>query len=254
MKLVKDIPYGERKRCLLDLYLPDGAQEFPVFLYFHGGGLVGGDKADAPFAEALVKKGVGVVSASYSLYPHAVFPEFIRDAAVAAAWSKNHLSSHGAGNKLFICGSSAGGYLAQMLCFDKKYLGIHGIDADAISGYFFDAGQPTVHFNVLKERGTDPKRVVVDEAAPLFFVDSTRDYAPMEFVVSDHDMKNRPEQMQLMLSTIACCGHDMSRVFFRCVENSGHCSYVGEFDRNGDSIFADMVSTFIERCCEQKNR
>ena len=34
----------ERERCKLDLYLPIGRQDYPVMLWFHGGGLRAGDK------------------------------------------------------------------------------------------------------------------------------------------------------------------------------------------------------------------
>lgn len=47
-------------------------------------------------------------------------------------------------------GSSAGGYISQMLCFDKTWLSKHGIKATDISGFIHDAGQPTCHFNVLR--------------------------------------------------------------------------------------------------------
>ena len=45
MKKVENVVYGDDKCHLLDIYLPD-TTEFPVFVYFHGGGLEGGDKAD----------------------------------------------------------------------------------------------------------------------------------------------------------------------------------------------------------------
>ena len=36
-------PYAQ-ERCLLDVIYPDGAQDLPVVVWFHGGGLTGGDK------------------------------------------------------------------------------------------------------------------------------------------------------------------------------------------------------------------
>ena len=46
----------------------------------------------------------------------------------------------------------------MMLCFDKKYLGIHGIKPTDIAGFVHDAGQPTAHFNVLKSRRIDSRQ------------------------------------------------------------------------------------------------
>lgn len=89
MRIVKDISYSEslNESLRLDIYLPD-EKDFSVFIYFHGGGLEGGDKADGEvFAEYLVKREIAVVSANYRLYPAANYPQFIEDAA-EAAWEE----------------------------------------------------------------------------------------------------------------------------------------------------------------------
>lgn len=44
MKTIKDICYSDEHKQYLDVYLPE-RDSFPVFLYFHGGGLEEGDKA-----------------------------------------------------------------------------------------------------------------------------------------------------------------------------------------------------------------
>ena len=46
MKKIENIAYMEspEQSQYLDLYLPDG-KSFPVFVYFHGGGLEAGDKS-----------------------------------------------------------------------------------------------------------------------------------------------------------------------------------------------------------------
>ena len=116
----------------------------------------------------LVKKGVAVVSANYRMYSEAKYPEFINDSAAAIAWTMKNIKEYGEPLSFFIGGSSAGGYLSEMLCFDKKYLAQYGIDSDLINGYIHDAGQPIVHFNVLRARGIDSRRVIIDEAAPIF--------------------------------------------------------------------------------------
>ena len=178
MKLIKDICYGKYDfdRRKLDIYLPD-AEEFPVFIYFHGGGIEAGDKAGIEIAATeLANSGVCVVSANYSLYPDAVYPEFIRDAAAAVAWTKKHINEQGKCEKFYIGGSSAGGYISMMLCFDESYLKNVGLLPTDIDAYIHDAGQPTSHFNVLKEFGRDSRRVIVDETAPMYFVGEAKSY------------------------------------------------------------------------------
>ena len=50
-KLLKDISYRKstddsyiKERCKLDLYLPENKKDFPTLIFFHVGGLKGGNK------------------------------------------------------------------------------------------------------------------------------------------------------------------------------------------------------------------
>ncbi len=253
MKTIFHIPYAASNDCrqMLDLYLPE-SNTFPVFVFFHGGGLEGGSKEGFLFICELVEKGVAVVSANYRLYPQAHFPDYICDAAEAVAWVKSNINTYGKMTELFIGGSSAGGYLTQMLCFDRSYLARHHIDADSIDGYFMDAGQPTAHYNILREKGLDTRRVLVDETAPLFFVEQNRNYPPMKVIVSDRDMPNRLEQTMLLLSTLKHFGHNMDTVDFELVQNSTHTQYVQKME-NEKSIYAQMIYDFIGKYVKNSN-
>lgn len=248
MKKFENVFYTEKRdpEQILDLYLPD-ADSFPVFVYFHGGGLERGDKARGKFYESLQAMGIAVVSANYRMYPRASYPDFLEDSAAAVAWAYAHMKEYGNVKGYFVGGSSAGGYITQMLCFDKSYLAVYGIDADEVDGYFMDAGQPTTHFNVLRERGVDSRRVIIDEAAPIYHIVGDRTYAPMYILVSDNDMENRPEQTALLVSTLKNFRCDMDRIDYKIMENSKHCKYVNAFDENGNSIFADLISGFIKK-------
>lgn len=244
MKTITDIPYNDKGPCL-DLVLPEGNTFDAVFIYFHGGGLEAGSKnPSAVFISHLVQRNIAVATANYRMYPDAKFPDFIEDAADAVAWVFQHIGEYGHCDKIFAGGSSAGGYLSMMLCFDPRYLGAHGILPDDIAGYVHDAGQPTAHFNVLKERGLDSRRVIVDETAPLYFVGLAESYSPMLVIYSDNDMVNRPEQTQVLLTTLRHFGYDQSKISV-IVKNGKHCAYVGRLDENGESEFAKMIAPFI---------
>lgn len=247
MRRIDNIDYVGRgnPEQVLDLYLPD-AESFPVFIYFHGGGIEAGHKAGDFFFESLQKYGIAVISADYRMYPQAVYPEFIRDAASAVAWAKKHMGEYGKVTGIYVGGSSAGGYLTQMLCFDKRYLAVHQIDADAIDGYVMDAGHPTVHFNVLRERGIDSRRVIVDEAAPLYHIVAGRNYPRMQIIVSERDIPNRYAQTQLMIGTLEHMGADMSKIDYRYMENFSHCGYINVKNEEGKYIFAEMIREFIQ--------
>ena len=224
MKEILDIYYTEEKHPMqmLDMYLPD-AESFPVFIYFHGGGLENEDRlSGAESMKVLAAHGVGAVAVDYRKYPEVQYPAFIEDCAAAVAWVKNNIANYGNAEGIYVGGSSAGGYLSMMLCFDGKYLGAHGMDPLEISGWFHDAGQPTKHFTVLKNSGEDFRRVIVDETAPLYHVGKAKKYAPMRFIVSDNDIDGRYEQIMLMLSTMKHFGH--TNFDLRQMHGS-HCHY-----------------------------
>ena len=244
-----DIIYGnEVPEQSLDIYLPDNRAVSSVFIYFHGGGLESGDKKSAErFAPFLTEKGIGVVSANYRMYPQHHYPDFICDAASAVAWTVRYMRRELKCEKLYAGGSSAGGYLSMMLCFDKKYLAKVGLDNSYISGYFHDAGQPTAHYSVLKYKGIDHRRIIVDETAPLYYVGLEDKYPPMRFIVSDNDIKDRYEQTMLMLSSLS---HFKYSGFDHVVMKGSHCEYCGKFDENGVSVLGKVIYDFISKVQE----
>ena len=178
------------------------------------------------------------------MYPTARFPEFIMDAASAVAWVYKNINTYGKCDEFYVGGSFAGGYLSMMLCFDPKYLSPHGISPTDLNGFVHDAGQPTSHFNILRERGIDSRRVIVDETAPLFHVGRNTSYPPMLFIVSDNDMQNRYEQTLLMMSTLKHFEHSNATLK---IMNGEHCQYVSQIDENSNSVFGKIVFDFINK-------
>jgi alpha/beta superfamily hydrolase len=245
MKIIKDISYANLDACKLDLYLPED-NEFPIMVFFHGGGLESGDKcSDIHVYENLAKNGIAVATANYRMYPDAKYPEFIEDAASAVKWVFNHIENYGNCKKIYIAGSSAGAYLSMMLCFDKEYLGKHGIDPNAIAGYIFDSAQPTTHFNVLKERGMDTRKVVIDDAAPIYHIGENPTEIPIMILVADHDIPNRLEQTYLVCSTLKNFGYDEEKLTFKLMKGYNHVEYTYIVDCNSDNIFVEMLIDFI---------
>ncbi|MBR3941972.1 MAG: alpha/beta hydrolase [Clostridia bacterium] len=233
-----DIRYAEHDACFLDIHMPE-TEDYDVFLYFHGGGLVNGSKEDIRFHEALVSKNICVVSANYRMYPNAKFPDFVVDAADAVAFVQKQFP----GKRLFVGGSSAGGYLSMMLCFDERYLENAGVNPKSIAGYIHDAGQPTTHFNVLTERGLNRYRLVIDEAAPAYFVGLKESHPDMLIIVSDDDLPCRLEQTYMFTKALSQfnIGYELKLM------HSSHCKYVNKQDENGNFIFADLIHRFISK-------
>ena len=179
------------------------------------------------------------------MYPDASYPDFLNDAAEAVAYVRSHINEYGNSQKIVIGGSSAGAYISMMLAFDKKYLGAFGINPDSFDGYIHDAGQPTSHFNVLREKGIDSRRVIVDETAPLYHICENPDYPKMLFIVADNDMENRYEQTMLTLSTLKHLNGETDKFPLKIMHGTHNC-YVGEADSDGNSVLGQIAKEFID--------
>ena len=249
MKFLENICYAKRENeeLLLDIYLPE-ATEFPVFVFFHGGGLKEGSKRGARhFANYLTDRGIAVVSANYRKYPNAKYPEFIEDAAEAVHWVSENINNYGKCEKMFVGGSSAGGYLSMMLCFDPRWLSAYENWKIPVTGYFHNAGQPTTHFIILREEsGMSKKRLIVDERAPMYHVGTAEEYPPMHFAVSDNDLACRYEQTMLMLATLKHFEYDPDKIGFTLV-HGGHCEHDRAVDENGDNLLGKLLFEFIKK-------
>lgn len=253
MRSIPKIDYADRnpKVNYLNIYLPDAGDSFPVFLYFHGAGLIhsNGVIGRFDFTKYLTDHGIAVVSASYHVYPIAPsernvkFPMFLEDAADAVNWVKTHISEYCNMERLFIGGSSAGGYLSAMLCFDKQWLGKHGLSPMDIDGFIHDAPQLTTHFSVLREKGLSAKRVIIDESAPLFHIGTEEAYPPMLFINAENDGHTRRSQVQLACTVLKNLGHGDK--VQSVVLNGTHCSYVNAPDVDGVNVFGKLISDFI---------
>lgn len=170
----KDIPYhqdaGEyaQERCKLDFYYPSDLKDFPTVVWFHGGGLEGGNKE---IPAALKESGLGVIGVGYRLLPKASVQECIDDAAAAVAWAFREVEKRGGSpDRIFVAGHSAGGYLTDMVVLDKHWLEKYGIDADRIAGAFPYSAQVITHYNVRKLEGVGTLEPRLDETAPLYHV------------------------------------------------------------------------------------
>jgi acetyl esterase/lipase len=184
-------PY-EQERCRLDVYYPVGASNYNTVVWFHGGGLTGGNRS---VPNALKAKGIAVVAAGYRLSPQAKAPAYIEDAAAAVAWTFREIHKYGgATNRIFLSGHSAGGYLTMMLGLDKRWLAAQGVDADQIAGLVPFSGQCITHFTVRGERGIKDTQPVIDDLAPLYHV--RKDAPPLVLITGDrgHELLGRYEE------------------------------------------------------------
>ena len=200
-----------KERCVLDIYYPNNKEGFPTVVWFHGGGLTGGNKS---IPAELKEKGMAVVAANYRLYPKVKAPVYIEDAAAAIAWVFNHMEEYGGDPDLiFISGHSAGGYLTSMVGMDKRWLKKHEIDANRIAGLIPFSGHTITHFTVRKERGIEGTQPVVDDLAPLYHV--RKDAPPLLLITGDREMEmmGRYEENAYMVRMMKVVGHPDTRLY-----------------------------------------
>lgn len=182
-----EIPESARERCRIDLSVPEGTKGFPTVVWFHGGGLTGGERR---IPAELTGQGIAIAAAGYRLAPQAKSPEYVEDAAAAVAWTFRHIERYGGSpDRIYVAGHSAGAYLTLLLGLDKKWLARHDIDADRIAGLIPYSSQTITHFTVRKERGIGELQPVVDEMAPLFHV--RKDAPPMLLITGDRELEFR---------------------------------------------------------------
>lgn len=202
-KIHKGIYYGpeeateyQKEKCQLDIYLPsDESENFPVLIFFHGGGITAGSRG----GPNLTSDGVCLVAPSYRLSPKAQCPDYINDAADAVAWTFKNIEKYGGDpNRIFVSGGSAGSYLASIITMDKSWLETRGVDIDQIAGLIPVSGHMITHFTVRKEKGISASCGLSDKYAPLFHVRKTP--FPIFIQCGDNDYPSRQEENKLFVS------------------------------------------------------
>lgn len=212
-QLVSDIGYrGDaaddvyaKERCVLDVYYPENTEGFPTVVWFHGGGITGGQKF---IPNELKEKGLAVVAVNYRLSPKVKAPAYIDDAAAAVAWTFKHIANYGGDpKKIIISGLSAGGYLVAMVGLDKSWLQKYGEDADELAGIVDFSGHAITHMTVRAERGIKDTQPIVDEYAPLYHI--RKDAPPLVLITGDREMEmlGRYEENAYFYRMMKLVGH-----------------------------------------------
>lgn len=195
-----------KERCVLDIYYPDTDKGFATLVWFHGGGLEGGNKE---LLEGFRRQGFAVVSVNYRLFPKCKCPDYLDDAAMAVAWTFANIEKYGGTKEqIYVSGHSAGGYLTLMVALAKEYMAKYGADADKIAKAYPVSGQTVTHYTIRKERGLPDGIPVIDEYAPMSH--ASRGGAPMILISGDRslEMLARYEENAHLQSLLQHFKHD----------------------------------------------
>ena len=221
-----DVPYiadtadaYRAERCRLDISSPEGAEGLPVLVFFHGGGLTGGQKA---FPE-MDRTGLVVVTAGYRLSPKAAWPAMAEDAAAAVAWVFANIRAHGGDPKrVFVSGHSAGGYLCALLGMDARWLAPHGVSNLDLAGIIPVSAQVTTHFHVKQMLGDAGQqyRPLITPEAPLYHCAAR--LPPVCLITGDRKIEFlcRVEENELMAASLRALKHP--RVEFHEIPGKDH--------------------------------
>ncbi len=209
---LKDVSYTSntdeyaQERCKLDVYNINKSKKLkPAFVWFHGGGITGGDKKFSPQKLPSQKNGFVLICANYRLSPKIKAWEAIDDTAEAVAWVFKNAEKLGVDKtKIFIGGHSAGGYLSGMVGFAPKYLQKHNIKNTDLAGIILLSAQVTKHFRVRKDCGDTTNSYVpqIDELSILGNVQNK--IAPLCIVLGDRrlEWKCRVEENFFLEATV----------------------------------------------------
>ncbi len=117
-----DVRYGPHDRNVFDLWLPEGAspeKPVPVYVYFHGGGFVGGDKRGFNPAPYLAM-GYAVVSSNYRFVngEDVITPVPMQDCARAIQFLRHKAGELGIDpGKVAVSGGSAGAVITMWIAY-----------------------------------------------------------------------------------------------------------------------------------------
>jgi acetyl esterase/lipase len=245
-----DLVYGEYDRLKLDVYQPVhsvASQKPATVIFFYGGGWEAGEKADYKFvAEALTSQGMIVVIPDYRVFPEAVFPEFIEDAAQAVAWTRKHIAEFGGDpEQLFIAGHSAGAHIAAMLSVNPHYLQQAGLETEQLRGMIGLAGP----YDFLPLTSPTLKQIFGDDASqwqsqPVNFVGE--DHPPTLLLVGNNDRTVLPRNSYRFAEKLKQYGNDVELIE---LSNYGHVAMVAKLAKplRGDGALLAPIVSFVEQ-------
>ena len=251
----KDIAYGpDAQRNLLDIHIPEKKPtNAPVVVFFHGGGLIAGNKNDVGefvygnVLDFFARHGIIGVNATYRLAPAHKWPAGAEDVGAAVAWVHKNIAKYGGDpNRIFVMGHSAGAtHVAQFgLHKDlsaKVREGVIGLILTS-GGYQIASKAP----NAIAYYGEDASKhaergtlgnVVWSPDIDIFI--STAENEPFNFQGG----------LALLVAELAAKGGRMPRVKYLLDHN--HFSQTLSFG-TGDPMLADDVLDFVQTTAAKK--
>jgi acetyl esterase/lipase len=114
-----DVKFGPDPRQSMDIWLPDeGDGPFPLIVFVHGGGWVGGDKREntMPGAFKVMSQGYAMAAINYRIAPDVVWPAPLEDVRAGIRYLRAHAAEYNLKtDKIAAWGNSAGAHILNMV-------------------------------------------------------------------------------------------------------------------------------------------
>ena len=244
-----DIAYGDHPSQTFDLWVSDAGfrEGGPVLIYFHGGGLTGGDKVSAA-TDNLIYSNVGKfaarvggigINANYRLAPEASWPDGAVDLRMIIEWVHANIAEYGGNpDNITIMGNSAGStHVATYMFHEASQLADGpGVKMAILSSGGFAAGTPAYY-------GDDA--ALAAERSPLGLVDSYQgEQIPLYLWSAQYDPANIETSVAQMYAKL--CQKYSDCPMYTQWQGYNHVSHVMSIDSADTTITNAMIRFYHE--------
>jgi acetyl esterase len=178
------------------LYLPGAGKEYPLLVYFHGGGwVIGGlDTADNVSRFFCRHIPCAVLSVDYRLAPEHPFPAAVEDAVSAVAWAAVHARElNGDPARLLVSGDSAGGTLTAVVAQQALQKGTPRLAAQVLLYASTDSSSfDTPSYRLFGDKTLGLPRKDVEWFLEQYVPDSSKRLDPRVSPLLSKNMQNLP--------------------------------------------------------------
>ena len=175
----KDILYGDEPSQDLDVYYPKPLAQamktqsaitnsYPMVVFVHGGSWESGSKEQYAFVgQSLAQAGYVTAVINYRKAPEHVYPDYVKDAAQAIAWSINNAASlHADPARLAVMGHSAGAFNAVAAVANEDFLAPYGVKPTDIATVVGIAGPYSYDFRKFSSASAFGANATPDQVMP----------------------------------------------------------------------------------------
>lgn len=253
VKCIKNIPYGESSRHVLDLYLPQDQKPKYLVMFIHGGFWQMGNKDQYTFmGNALAKKGIASMVINYRLFPETTYPGFIDDAAKVLSWLEASGNYYGLDDTpLFLMGHSAGVHIALLSVLDPQFAERHRFNPANVKGVICLAGvysfRPEKNETYREMFPLPESGENYSKTKPVNF--ATENGIPLYILHGRNDKTVACRSAERMYKNAILANHP---VFLDVRENYGHSELLFEFVDYWPNHKKHMkkLEQFMQDCCE----